>query len=354
MERVYMVPEKEYSLQTMQDSKTPILSLPSSHSPIASLQAALQDLNTQHHLNDEARWRAYEDLFKSYFAFSRRRPIFNTALADLPGETDIERGGGVEWMNSLKSLFADPDAIERLIPPIIQTLPVTLRQKGLQLLFFLANTSDALNGTYQISPTGHIILSGREIPDSNLHDLIHYTVRPKRNVPEPQGWTQFLTYLRQHNVPRELLAKHWTQQGKALKRLSIMSKDSKVRTRPSVRAQKRKPQASSSPPMIEVKRTRTQSDSDEDQFEDVSEHVHERLEDFDDQESRERLERQRLTPPRPRQEMQDRPRAQPRARTTPSFGMELRQLGARSRQAQQKGKGLYKRSLPRRWWSVIP
>jgi hypothetical protein len=78
----------------------------------------------------------------------------------------------------------------------------------MHLLSFLAQTSDVLNGSFQVTRAGHITISGHEIPGSNLLDLVHYAVRPKRKVNEPQGWSTFLNFLNQHNVPRELLAKH--------------------------------------------------------------------------------------------------------------------------------------------------
>jgi hypothetical protein len=342
MDRVYMVPEKDYSMrfQHSESSKTPsnvqqkppTLSLPSSLSPITSLQEALQELNAQPHLNDEARWRAYEELFKTYFAFNRGRPSYSTwtKMSTLSADPDLGGAGGQEWMNRLKPLFVDASDIERLIPPILQTLPVTLRQKGLQLLFFLANTSDAQNGTYQVSRTGHIILSGQEIPGSNLHDLIHYTVRPKRNVPEPQGWTHFLAYLHQHNIPRELLAKHWRERGKV--RWSIVPKEAQGRVQGQRQAQKRKSQHSPSTSLIQVKRSRTaDTDSEEDQFEDVEE-------DLPSSSTRMDSTTPTLSPPRPQ-------RMQTRALT--------KGLVPPTRIQQQKGKGGYKRRFPRRRWTVF-
>ena len=195
-----MVPEKQYEALA---NKPPVLALPSSHSPISSLQTALQDLNSKSHLTDDARWREYEKIFNSYFAYTRKRPT-----PVMSSEIDIQ--SPEEEMNDvLKPLFVDFRSIGRLIPPIIKTLPTSLRQKGDHLLTFLAQTSDVLNGSFQVTRTGHISISGHEIPGSNLLDLIHYAVRPKRKVKEPQGWSTFLHFLHQHNVPRELLAKHF-------------------------------------------------------------------------------------------------------------------------------------------------
>jgi hypothetical protein len=339
MERVYMVPEKEYGMRGKQSARDPNpfqhpvnpvqLSLPSSLSPITSLQEALQELNAQPHLSDDARWRAYEDLFKTYFAFSRGRPSYSswTKMSTLSADPKLGGVGGQDWLNRLKPLFIDASDIERLVPPIIQTLPATLRQKGLQLLLFLANTSDAQNGTYQVSRTGHILLSGQEIPGSNLHDLIHYTVRPTRNVPEPQGWSHFLAYLHQHNLPRELLAKQWRERGQA--RLSIVKMSGHaqghVQGHTQRQSQKRKSQYSpSSSSTIQVKRHKTtDTESEEDEFEDVPEEVPSMAEAM----------ASTTTPPRPQR-------------------MQTRALI--KQQQQQKGKGRYKRRFPRRRWTVFP
>jgi hypothetical protein len=265
-------------------------------------------------------------------------------MSTLSADPELGGAGGQEWMNRLKPLFVDASDIERLVPPIIQTLPITLRQKGLQLLFFLANTSDAQNGTYQVSRTGHIILSGQEIPGSNLHDLIHYTVRPKRNVPEPQGWSHFLAYLHQHNIPRELLAKHWRDRGKA--RLSFIPKEGLGRAQERAQgraerqrqAQKRKSQHSPSTPMIQAKRSKTADTDSEEEEEEEFQDVMIEPEDNPPSITKPESTSTTISPARPQ-------RMQTRALT--------KGLAPPTRVQQQKGKGWYKRRFPRRWWTVF-
>jgi hypothetical protein len=108
MERVLMVPEKQYEAIA---KKPPVLTVPSSHSPISSSQSSLQELNSKSHLTDDARWREYEKIFNSYFAYTRKRP---TPI--MSSEINIESPR--EEMNDvLKPLFVDFRSIDRLIPP---------------------------------------------------------------------------------------------------------------------------------------------------------------------------------------------------------------------------------------------
>ena len=199
MNRVYMIPEKDFHRQRQ-------LSLPNTtNSPVNALQKSLQDLNAQPQLTDAARWKEYEQLFNTYNAFSKKPYMTNYGSRQKDEETkQLDEG-------VLQSLFAgeEKDVISHVIAPIFYSLPQRLREKGLHLLEFIAQTQDVLSGAYQISRMGQLRIHGEEVVGTNILDLIHYAVRPiRKTVSPPMGWTVFFDFLKQNNVPSELLAVH--------------------------------------------------------------------------------------------------------------------------------------------------
>jgi hypothetical protein len=127
MERVYMIPEKDFKRK---------LQLPTSNTPMNALGTALQDLNAQPNLSDAARWKEYERIFNSYLAFSKK-PWSNPRQQQLEEEDVLSK-------DVFQPLFAgeDKDTVDRVIAPVYHTLPKNLKDKGLQLLQFIAQTQD--------------------------------------------------------------------------------------------------------------------------------------------------------------------------------------------------------------------
>ena len=205
MNRVYMIPEKDFHRQQRQ------LSLPSTtNNPVNAIQKSLQDLNALE-LSDAARWKEYEQLFNTYNAYSKKHTA-PTAIYHPEGENEDE----VKDFR-VSSLFSSEDQKEdvvmKVIVPILHTLPQKLKEKGKQLIEFIAQTQDVQNGDYQISHTGELRIQGKGVVGSNILDLIHFAVRPKRKtVSTPNGWFLFLNFLRKNNVPSELLAPHHRHQ----------------------------------------------------------------------------------------------------------------------------------------------
>lgn len=198
MERVYMVPEKAYHQKERQ------LSLPSVNNPLNALDKSLQDLNAQPSLPDTTRWKEYERILNAYFA--QQKKAYLTSYG--PQQQQQQE---TEDPHLLQALFAGlkTEDIQRVIGPIYQTLPKTLKDKGMQLMQFIAQTEDVRNGIYQVSSKGRILVHGREVPESNLLDLVHYAIRPRRKtVAAPAGWNVFMEFLRRNNAPKELVTLH--------------------------------------------------------------------------------------------------------------------------------------------------
>lgn len=191
-----MIPEKTYK-------KAPQLSLPNTNTPTTALEKSLQELNSQSKLSDASRWNEYERILNAFFAH-QKKPYLTSYGSQVMTEE-------IEDHHVLQPLFpeADKDSIQRIITPIYHSLPKSLKEKGMRLLQFMAQTEDARNGIYQISSKGHIKVHGQVVPESNILDLVHYAIRPRRKTaPPPAGWNAFLEFLRMNNVPKELLTIH--------------------------------------------------------------------------------------------------------------------------------------------------
>lgn len=190
-----MVPEKVYQ------QKERKLSLPTTNNPLNALDKSLQELNAQSSLPDVTRWKEYERILNAYFA-QQKKPFLTSYGSTTTAQQEEHES------HLLQALFSGlkTEDIHRVIEPIYQTLPKSLKEKGMQLMQFIAQTEDVRNGIYQVSSNGRIIIHGQEVPESNVLDLVHYAVRPRRKtVTAPAGWTLFLEFLRRNNVPKELL-----------------------------------------------------------------------------------------------------------------------------------------------------
>lgn len=193
-----MVPEKAYHQKERQ------LSLPSVNNPLNALDKSLQDLNAQPALPDATRWKEYERILNAYFA-QQKKPYLTSYGPQQQQQEETEDP------DLLQALFPglNTEDIQRVIGPIYQTLPKSLKDKGMQLLQFIAQTEDVRNGIYQVSSNGRILVHGREVPESNLLDLVHYAIRPRRKtVAAPAGWNVFMEFLRRNNAPKELVTLH--------------------------------------------------------------------------------------------------------------------------------------------------
>ena len=84
---------------------------------------------------------------------------------------------------------------------IIDSLPKNCKNKGKILLQHIRRSPDM-----EWNEKGQLIINGNLVEQSNITDLVHHFVRPTRNRPQPEGWSQFANVLHSGNVPREAFA----------------------------------------------------------------------------------------------------------------------------------------------------
>ena len=89
---------------------------------------------------------------------------------------------------------------------VMNSVPVTFKKKAESLLRRVKE-----NPELSWNERGEVTFKGREIPRSNLVDLINDVLRKRQTVGKPEGWETFAAALKGMNVPRELVgnAERW-------------------------------------------------------------------------------------------------------------------------------------------------
>jgi hypothetical protein len=244
MERIMLVPEKQQ------------LTLPSVNSPMSSLQATLDTINANNSLSDDTRWRRYEELLKSFFHFANQG---HTAVNIVPEAPSPGIG------ESLLPFFQDSSSAERILAMINALFPVTIRDKAIKLLQYLSQTPHS--GDFKISSQSHLVRNGVVIKNSNLLDLLRYSVHPKKAPKAPTGWYEFTELLLETNVPAHFLAPHfqiWQGRKEPTKRKAVHFADA-----PSPTARPPSPKKTRSKSMSEVEQDINMSIDNPSEFEDA-------------------------------------------------------------------------------------
>ena len=83
---------------------------------------------------------------------------------------------------------------------MVNIFPKTLREKGQLLLDHLKEMTDLDWNEY-----GEIEVNGKQIPGSNISDLINDTLRPRKTGNVPRGWDMFAGELKRTNAPMDLI-----------------------------------------------------------------------------------------------------------------------------------------------------
>ena len=206
------------------------LTLPTSTSPLASLQTALNELNRAVHLSEEERWDRYRSIFQTFFAFTH-------APKSLAPSRPKETSPVDPLSENLSPLFADksPDTVRQFLVSLMTTLPVNYQKRIVQLLQMLATSSDVHTGNVKFSSDGAMILQGEVIPTSNLIDLLNFASRVRKGVSKPPvGWDQFVDFMVRANVPRELYHTSHSSTKPTQARLATRRLETKRRWRPVV------------------------------------------------------------------------------------------------------------------------
>lgn len=125
-------------------------------------------------LADHDKWVQYNQVLQRYLHFTDQ----SRQSIKIPIETNSNRVSNTD---------------------IVSTLPATFKKKAEALLRILS-TSDEVDW----DDKGLVTIKGEILPSSNIIDLVHDTLRP-RKAANPPGRVQFSEYIKDRNVARVLL-----------------------------------------------------------------------------------------------------------------------------------------------------
>uniref|UniRef100_A0A1Y1KXI7 Uncharacterized protein n=1 Tax=Photinus pyralis TaxID=7054 RepID=A0A1Y1KXI7_PHOPY len=125
-------------------------------------------------LSDHDKWQQYNQVLQKYlhFADQMRKPV------------------------SI-SIDSRPEGISEV--DILTTIPQTFKKKAEGFLRMLTASSNI-----GWDNKGIVTIKGEVIPSSNIIDLVHDTIRP-RKTSNPEGWEKFAAYVKEINVPQEFV-----------------------------------------------------------------------------------------------------------------------------------------------------
>ena len=96
---------------------------------------------------------------------------------------------------------SNTNKVDPMEEEIIETIPNKWKSKGVQLLNKMKR-----GGILGWNAHGNLIYKGKEIPNTNVVDLVNDVVRRKRKNNPPHGWSLFAQGMHETNVPQELIS----------------------------------------------------------------------------------------------------------------------------------------------------
>lgn len=186
------------------------LSLPiNAKTPISTLIEEVDHLNKNKSLPTEERWTRFSELMSRFFAVGRDLLVQTAAPVAVAAAASSEPPK-VKGEPLSRQLYvgktADEDRFKMIMSQTVETMPVSLRNKTLQLLQYLGTQNTALNRPFGFNADGHLVVQGKVMHGSNFIDLIHHTIRKRPRKNKPLGFILFRKVLEDMNVPTELIS----------------------------------------------------------------------------------------------------------------------------------------------------
>lgn len=159
-------------------------------------------------IDDREKWSLYMQILQRYLHFTERErktiklPI--TMEDNHKAYNDEHFKKESEDNDSLVNQLSEDDkhvrelSIDFLYTPayINKLIPKTYRKKGEILLNVLLNNKDKISW----KNNGILVVDNEVVDDSNILDLVNYTLRPLKRIP-PNGWDKFIETLKNIEVP---------------------------------------------------------------------------------------------------------------------------------------------------------
>ena len=165
---------------------------------VIQLDSSMRSILNDNNLNVYEKIDRYKDLLQQYLKRVeqiRKKDEYSQKIDNTPpSQLDTK-----EESNFEKEISSDKR--QRFEERILQSLPQSFRDKGKIMLSHIKDASDI-----KWNDRGEIIIKHNKIPNSNISDLMHEAIRPrKKRTTTPIGWKNFKTELQTSNVPVDLI-----------------------------------------------------------------------------------------------------------------------------------------------------
>lgn len=158
-------------------------------------------------MDDREKWSLYMQILQRYLHFTEkeRKPLRLPVTVEDEQKYDMnlfkkesKDNGPAVSENSGDNKHVPSLSADALYTPtyINNSIPKTYRKKGEILLDALLKNKDKINWKND----GLILIDNEAIVDSNIVDLVNYTLRPLKR-PKPNGWEKFIEILKNIGVP---------------------------------------------------------------------------------------------------------------------------------------------------------
>lgn len=102
--------------------------------------------------------------------------------------------------NVTDSINESQQSIKQWSNDTLSTIPKTMQTKAKALMKYMQMDQDISWDT-----KGQLVLKGQVIPKSNVIDLLHDSVRPRKTSKKPKGWKELRRHFQSRNIAQELL-----------------------------------------------------------------------------------------------------------------------------------------------------
>jgi len=186
--KMIMMPEQALSqINHVQQKKDGI------EGQVFEFKTALQKILSDDSLTPETQMQLYNQLFTRYLKLDTDLKAPTTVIIHKDNhESEKEKEDNVINHNQLFQ--------EKWKDAIFQKMPKVHKDKARELIDFLNKSKQV-----RILDSGEVSIKDTLLPKSNIVNLVHDIVRDRPKVPGPLGYKNFLMFLKDLNVPKDLV-----------------------------------------------------------------------------------------------------------------------------------------------------
>ncbi|CAF4869201.1 unnamed protein product [Pieris macdunnoughi] len=158
-------------------------------------------------LLDREKWALYQQILQRYLHFfmEERQPqeititektVNDKTYDDGKRNLTVYENENEKWLSGELPPSGKDVSLQLTTKDILNLIPKTYIKKGELLMESIQKHSEKLNW----NKNGTVVVSGKEIPGSNIIDLVNDALKPSKKA-DPIGWESFSKFLNDINIP---------------------------------------------------------------------------------------------------------------------------------------------------------